>query len=283
MITDNPKMKTYWMILIIILSLFCLPMYSQEYFPLEIGNEWFYELSTWNSNEKDTLSFGVIGDTLMPNGINYYVLSKSMDPAQLLSPFVRADSAFIYFYDTSDSIDTPVYDFNAPLGEFYQIGLYASENDSPRVQLSYIDTTQIFGEQSNIISFYLDWLVPFDLTFSQKFGPLGWYSAHHEPIWTNLIGCIISGKNYGAIVGVSEFSSQFLDYRLAQNYPNPFNPSTRIEFSIPKSSYVKLDVFDTLGRKIKELLNQNLSAGSYSVNFDSNGIFKRNLLLSFID
>jgi hypothetical protein len=60
---------------------------------------------------------------------------------------------------------------------------------------------------------------------------------------------------------VSEFS-------LNQNYPNPFNPSTKISFSLAQSSNVKLSVFNMLGEKIVELLNEVKSAGTYDVNFD---------------
>ena len=61
-------------------------------------------------------------------------------------------------------------------------------------------------------------------------------------------------------------------YFLSQNFPNPFNPITQIEFSIPKSGIVKLEIFDVLGRKVKELLNQDLSLGSYTVNFDASNL-----------
>lgn len=60
-----------------------------------------------------------------------------------------------------------------------------------------------------------------------------------------------------------------VQYFLSQNFPNPFNPVTKIEFSIPKSGFVKLEIYDLLGRKVKELLNQELSAGNYTVDFDS--------------
>lgn len=67
------------------------------------------------------------------------------------------------------------------------------------------------------------------------------------------------------------------EYSLKQNYPNPFNPSTRIEFSTPKSGFVKLEIFDALGRNVAELINQYLSVGSYSVIFNaemySSGIY----------
>ena len=67
------------------------------------------------------------------------------------------------------------------------------------------------------------------------------------------------------------------DYSLSQNYPNPFNPSTRIDFTLPKSSFTKLAVYDVLGKKIDELINQTLPAGKYSVNWNgshyASGIF----------
>jgi Secretion system C-terminal sorting domain len=56
-------------------------------------------------------------------------------------------------------------------------------------------------------------------------------------------------------------------YALGQNYPNPFNPSTKINFSLPKSSNVKLAVYDMNGREVEVLLNQNLQAGIYEADW----------------
>jgi len=61
-------------------------------------------------------------------------------------------------------------------------------------------------------------------------------------------------------------------YFLNQNYPNPFNPSTTISFSIPTSEFVTLKVYDVLGREVATLANENLTAGSYSYNFDANNL-----------
>lgn len=61
-------------------------------------------------------------------------------------------------------------------------------------------------------------------------------------------------------------------FYLSQNFPNPFNPNTKIEFSIPEYGFVKVEVYDALGRKVKELLNQELSAGNYSVDFDASDL-----------
>lgn len=58
------------------------------------------------------------------------------------------------------------------------------------------------------------------------------------------------------------------DFALYQNYPNPFNPVTTIKFSIPEISNVKLSVYDMLGRKVKDLINDKFDAGIHTLNFD---------------
>lgn len=57
-------------------------------------------------------------------------------------------------------------------------------------------------------------------------------------------------------------------YRLAQNYPNPFNPATTIEFSLPKSSHVRLTVLNVLGQKVRILADEFLTAGPHTVSWD---------------
>jgi len=62
------------------------------------------------------------------------------------------------------------------------------------------------------------------------------------------------------------------DFSLKQNYPNPFNPSTVIEYSIPQTTNVKLEVFNSLGQKVADLVNEKVTAGVHSVNFDASGL-----------
>lgn len=72
------------------------------------------------------------------------------------------------------------------------------------------------------------------------------------------------------LVGIEPISNIIPDkFELKQNYPNPFNPNTTIEFSIPKNSFVKLAVYDALGREVNSLLNNELKAGEYSINFSA--------------
>lgn len=67
-------------------------------------------------------------------------------------------------------------------------------------------------------------------------------------------------------------SSLPVSYSLSQNYPNPFNPSTRINFSLPEQTTVKIIVSDILGREVTTLVNDNLNAGTYSVEFSTRSI-----------
>ncbi|MFZ1289512.1 MAG: T9SS type A sorting domain-containing protein [Melioribacteraceae bacterium] len=62
------------------------------------------------------------------------------------------------------------------------------------------------------------------------------------------------------------------EYNLAQNYPNPFNPSTTISYTIPEAGFTKLSIYNSLGEVIQSLVNENQSAGRYSVNFIANNI-----------
>src|SRR3989339_385981 len=80
------------------------------------------------------------------------------------------------------------------------------------------------------------------------------------------------------IVSVEKISDAIpIDYKLYQNYPNPFNPTTKIQFDLPKEGMVRLTVYNSLGQEVEILVNQVLSAGKYSKNFDasqlSNGIY----------
>lgn len=75
---------------------------------------------------------------------------------------------------------------------------------------------------------------------------------------------ILRTNSGGEQVSINPISNLIPDnFYLKQNYPNPFNPSTKIEFSIPVSSYIKLTIYDISGRKISYMFNRYLSAGEF--------------------
>ena len=78
---------------------------------------------------------------------------------------------------------------------------------------------------------------------------------------------------FGTLTGVENSKNSIpTSFNLNQNYPNPFNPSTKITYSIPKSSYVSLKIYNVLGQEVAALVNQQQNAGSYAVNFDASSL-----------
>lgn len=62
------------------------------------------------------------------------------------------------------------------------------------------------------------------------------------------------------------------DIHLAQNYPNPFNPSTNIQFTLPESGHVTLTVYNIIGQRIANVINQQMDAGIHTVQFDTENL-----------
>ena len=62
------------------------------------------------------------------------------------------------------------------------------------------------------------------------------------------------------------------EYTLAQNFPNPFNPSTNIEFSIPQTSNVTIEVYNIVGERVASLVNKTLDAGYHRINFNASNL-----------
>jgi hypothetical protein len=62
------------------------------------------------------------------------------------------------------------------------------------------------------------------------------------------------------------------EYKLEQNFPNPFNPSTKINYSVPKSGLVTLKIYDMIGKEVATLVNENKTAGNYTMVFNGSNL-----------
>ncbi|MBU0474748.1 MAG: T9SS type A sorting domain-containing protein [Bacteroidetes bacterium] len=94
--------------------------------------------------------------------------------------------------------------------------------------------------------------------------------ANRDEMKTNMLAAT---AKYQLITDVEKVESKLPDsYSLSQNYPNPFNPATQINFSITQSEYVSLSVYNSLGEKVSDLVNGELSKGNYTVNFDASNL-----------
>lgn len=99
---------------------------------------------------------------------------------------------------------------------------------------------------------------------------LYYYESNSQSIIDNSYKTIAKLLNL-SITSVNFNGSNLSNYSLQQNYPNPFNPSTTIEYSIPKTNFVKIEIYNLLGERISILVDETEREGSYKVKF--NGAF----------
>ena len=77
----------------------------------------------------------------------------------------------------------------------------------------------------------------------------------------------------GGTISVEKISSEIpVDFVLAQNYPNPFNPKTVIDYNLPSANFVKLTVYNSIGKEITQLVNERQTPGKYQVTFDASNL-----------
>ncbi len=83
------------------------------------------------------------------------------------------------------------------------------------------------------------------------------------------LGELVTGIIYTGII-----DSHYLpdNYELSQNYPNPFNPSTKIRFQVPKTGFVTLKIYNTLGKEIATLVNEEKQPGNYEITWNASNL-----------
>ena len=107
-----------------------------------------------------------------------------------------------------------------------------------------------------------------------------WWRLRNAYTQYNAWGGWTQVRNFGVqyFVGVNPSGNEIpKEFALYQNYPNPFNPSTLIKFDLPNTGATKIDVLDITGKLVKNLVNEEMAAGSYTVDFDgselSSGVY----------
>ena len=70
------------------------------------------------------------------------------------------------------------------------------------------------------------------------------------------------------ITSLSTKELEISSYALMNNYPNPFNAFTKIKYQLPEPCMLTISIFNTLGQKVKTLLNEKVQSGEYSISWD---------------
>jgi len=263
-----------------------VPEHNFDYYPLAKNNRWIYstkQTDNTGGTQSGCMVKEITGDTLMPNGKMYFIIHEKNIGFSLADTFTyeRVDSLTGLVYKYYNNSGTPI--------EIVTENLIAEEGDTlilPKAQnpiydsymcgsatisqwgiANYALTFESLNNLSNSLSYTL--VQNYGLkSFSQKMG-------NGITVTAELKGCIKNNKMYGDTLVTDVKQNPVtapVKYELLQNYPNPFNPTTNIEYSIAKAGRVELSVYNVLGQKIAQLVNQEKPAGKYRAVFSGQGL-----------
>jgi hypothetical protein len=204
--------------------------------------------------------------------VNLSVLSDSIPGSYVLNP-ANGESLAKYYYckitiirgsiptaptliaplnGISNVSTTPVFNYQSAYADSFNIQVSVSNSFSFNLIDTNISNTQFIpgnGILTTLTQYF--WRV----RAVNSYGTSPWSS-----VWSFATGTTSSG-NF-----TNEIPSEFLLYN---NFPNPFNPETKINFDIPKSTNVKIIIYDILGKECETILNQKLAPGRFQINWNA--------------
>ena len=259
----SEEMHFQFFVILMLIFGFSLPAESQilsdsSYYPLQIGNQW-----TLQNSVTQTLQIETVVDTQRIEGNLYFRFDHFRDNSQA---FLRMDENQVFRY--TDTSEVLWYDFSADIGASWMVPIPYGGGEWTVYLLSKTDTIQApAGVFTNCYHFYFsgipdyeweEWFAPGIGIVERRLHGFAYFEWHLSDI-------IITSTN-------KPKSNQINSFVLDQNYPNPFNPTTSIEFSIPKSEFVTLKVYNILGEEIATLVSEKLFAGKYKYDWDASNL-----------
>jgi len=103
--------------------------------------------------------------------------------------------------------------------------------------------------------------------------------------WFNHESTSVLGRSFATLpifstsTSIKEIEAAPNSFQLFQNYPNPFNPQTTIQYNLTRSVRVKLDILNTLGQQVEQLVNETQSAGCHTIVWTNHGLKSGNYFL----
>jgi len=225
------------------------------------GDEWFGGLSNWTDMDfvAGDFEYDVLGISHSHNDIQVssgaptaieavdgnivsgalYTAHMAANDTLMYDPYFEIEVAnYLDGFAPVNAADVNMTTFAMALGDtVYSIGLNRIVND---------DKVVFFG---------------FD-PMSINALPYTWYS------FTAVAPQTVAVTNFFGYVAIDDHASLPSEFSLTQNYPNPFNPSTTISFEVPTSSDVVISVYNMLGQKVIDLVNNSYVPGTYNVQWN---------------
>ncbi|MBN2287443.1 MAG: T9SS type A sorting domain-containing protein, partial [Tissierellales bacterium] len=254
-----------------------------DYYPLHLGNYWEYEGKAEHFLEDTTVfnyySLEVIGDTIMPNSENYQILLKKSIPDSLPHEIVfeRIDSTSFNIYRYIKGKEILIDSLKMILtGGMFEA--YSRYHNQPNTTISFIGSEDgyIFNAQATLEHFHArDIILAFgyEYWFAKNLGLVkGFIRETVSHYSTTLVNATINGIYYGHPIKVETTKSTDYKFALNQNYPNPFNLDTKISYELPGAGLVQMNLYNILGQKMENLINEFHTSGKHQINLDGNNL-----------
>jgi hypothetical protein len=247
----------------------CLEIFSQRPYPLDVGNTWIY------TDEINYYKHTIIRDSVLIDSTLYFELLIQSDTfLEGYSRYVRQTNDFYRLRLVGGAFEG-----NEEL--YYRTGTFVGDIwFQPYDSVSYTEVqdsmlTNVFGQLMyrrllEVNSFNL--LIRNYEQWTEEIGMLV-RTDFFGFVLDDLLGCVINGIVYG---DTSFFPTHVdlnneipSDYNLSQNYPNPFNLNTSIKFYLPERTNVNLSIYNNLGQKIQDLINEEKNKGEHTIRFNA--------------
>ncbi len=247
-----------------------------DVFPLTLGNQWEYgyywyystggPIGTGTHTDTGTVVIQII-DKIVAIDSTKWILKETYNL------WVQYDTNG--FNGPSPSIDTvELIELHQGRHRLYKTGDEIRINQSVMPFIPFVDTMVYRYENANpdgiktIESHNVAGMGIYVFSFKQGVGLLSASVSDGCTCMNGFTGNHFLRNQLINGITIREAASPSHTFYLAQNYPNPFNPSTRISYAIPIPVYVKLTVYDMLGREVQTLIDGEHEAGYRSVEFN---------------
>jgi len=160
----------------------------------------------------------------------------------------------------NEGLVTPAENISTILTSLDTCAMVLDPNDSPFDDIA--PGQSVSGNRSNVIRFYNDCADSIWLSFQVEI------SSNGTLFWTDTFAVYV----HGVPSTITDLNPDIPEnFALKQNYPNPFNPKTIINYELPITNDVELNIYNLLGQKIVTLVSERQNAGYYEVEWNASG------------
>jgi len=254
-------------------------------------------LLTFAFDPVDSMKMYVAGDNQM-TFLAFYASYDQGEQWNVLSELIGSSSFIIPSYSNPNTIykfPTPFrtmdngYNWERILGDIIIDSLYyqpwvtsalMGPKNSNELYVSIVewDSTKTFLQTLGLFKTIVgldDWeLITGSENLDLKFTGDGSNNLFIDPITNKLyVGTKYGLYAYDLLTAINAEKETFPgDFILHQNYPNPFNPSTTISYQVPERSFIKISVYNILGKEVRTLIEEEQTAGQFELEFESNNL-----------